>query len=122
MIGAQRSFGEELKHLRLKKNLGVRELAKMIPISPAYLIDIEKNNRIPSAEVIEKIARALNCDSDKLLTLAKKISPETEKYLREDPVIGKFLRKAKETGFTDWKALEKIIEDGLKKNNEKNTR
>lgn len=120
MPGNQRSFGEELKYLRFEKNLGLRELAKMIPISPAYLIDIEKNNRIPSAGVVEKIAKALGCNPDKLLALAQKISPETEKLLKEDPALGVFLRKAKEAGFKDWKSIEKIIE-GKKKSDEKNS-
>jgi len=123
MPNVKRTFGEEIKYLRLEKNFGVRELAKMIPISPAYLIDIEKNNRIPSPDKIEKIARALNCDPDKLLTLAQKISTETEKLLKDEPAIGVFLRKAKERGITDWEALfKKIVGDEIKKRHEKNTR
>lgn len=119
MSGTQRSFGEEVKHLRLENDLGLREFAKMVPISPAYLIDIEKNNRVPSADVIEKIAKALSYDADKLLTLAQKISPGTEKFVKEDATLGILLRKAKEAGFNDWKAVEKIIED-KKKSDEKN--
>lgn len=123
MPNIKKSFGEEVKHLRLEKNLGVRELAKMIPISPAYLIDIEKNNRVPSPDKIERIAKALNCDPYKLLKLAQKISTEAQEILKEEPAIGVFLRKAKESGITDWEALfKKIIEDETKKKHEKNTR
>ena len=42
MTNTSKKFGEEIKRLRLEKNLGVREFAKMIikddgePISPSY--------------------------------------------------------------------------------------
>lgn len=127
MANTSKKFGEEIKRLRLEKNLGVREFAKMIikddgePISPSYLIDIEKNNRIPSGDIVEKIAEVLNYDPANLLSLAQKISPGTEKHLKEEPAIGKLLRKAKETGFDNWKMVEKLIEDeDKKKKHEKN--
>lgn len=120
------SFGEELKRLRLDKDLSLRQLASKIikedgkPISPSYLNDIEKNNRIPSAVIVEKLARALEYDSDKLLALAQKIPPDAEKILKEDPAWGVLLRKAKEAGFTDLKAVERMIEEKAKKDHEEN--
>jgi len=120
------SFGEELKRLRLEKDLSLRQLADKIikedgnPISRSYLNDIENNNRIPSAEIVEKLAKALDYDPEKLLSLAQKISPDAEKILKEEPAWGVLLRKAKEAGFTDLKAVEKMIEEKAKKDHEKN--
>lgn len=121
-----KSFGEELKRLRLDKDFSLRQLASRIikedgkSISPSYLNDIEKNNRIPSADIVEKLAKALDYAPDKLLALAQKISPEAEKLLKEYPAWGVLMRKAKETGFKDLKAIERIIE-GKEKSDEENT-
>lgn len=127
MTNNPKKFGEEIKQLRLEKNFGVREFAKMIkkedgtPISPSYLVDIEKNNRVPSADIIERMAEVLGYDTDKLFSLAQKIPPENEKYLKENPALGVLLRKAKEVDL-DWKEVEKLIESKIKKkNHEKNT-
>lgn len=127
MTNTPKKFGEEIKQLRMDKNFGVREFAKMIkkedgtPISPSYIIDIEKNNRVPSADIIERMAEVLDCDADKLFSLAQKIPPENEKYLKENPTLGVLLRKAKEVDL-DWKKVEEIIDSEIKKkNNEKNT-
>lgn len=127
MTNSPKKFGEEIKQLRLEKNFGVREFAKMIkkedgtPISPSYIIDIEKNNRVPSADIIERMAEVLDCDADKLFSLAQKIPPENEKYLKENPALGVLLRKAREADLK-WEKLEEIIESEIKKKkHEKNT-
>lgn len=111
----QKSFGVFVKDLRLAKKIGVRQLAKSITkedgtnISPAYLIDIEKNARIPSAFIVEQLAKVLGYDPDALLHMAEKISPEVEKQMISDPAIGRLLRKAKEKGFKNWDELEKHL-------------
>ena len=111
------SFASALKHLRVEKGLSLRQLASKIrkgegsSISPAYLHDIENKNRTPSSQIIVQLAKELAYDADKLLVLAKKISPIAEELLKEQPVVGKLLRKAKEVGFTEWEKLQQVIEE-----------
>ena len=111
------SFAAALKYLREEKRLSLRQLAAKIKkgdessISPSYLHDIENNNRIPSAQIIVQIANELEYDADKLLVLAERISPVAEELLKEQPVVAKLLRKAKEVGFTEWEKLQKLIEE-----------
>ncbi len=111
------SFATALRHLRGGKRLSLRQLAAKIKkgdgssISPSYLHDIENKNRIPSAQIIVQIAKELAYDVDKLLVLAEKISPAAEELLKEQPAVGKLLRKAKETGFTEWEKVQKLIEE-----------
>lgn len=111
-----KNFAEALKCLRLEKNYSLRQLAAKVrkedgsSISPSYLHDIENNNRIPSANIVVQIAKELAYDADKLLALAEKISPEAEKLLKEQPAAGELLRKARETGFTDWETLKKFVD------------
>jgi transcriptional regulator with XRE-family HTH domain len=111
------SFAVALKSLREGKRLSLRQLASKIKkgdgsaISPSYLHDIENKNRVPSAQIIEQIAKELSYDVDKLLVLAERISPVAEELLKEQPVVTKLLRKAKEVGFTEWEKLQKLIEE-----------
>ena len=39
-------FGLFIRELRIKKNIGQRDLAKKIGVSPSYLNDIEKEKRL----------------------------------------------------------------------------
>jgi transcriptional regulator with XRE-family HTH domain len=129
MTNKIKTLGDEIRRLRLENNLSLKQLADKIikddgkAISRAYLNDIEKHHRIPSPDIIEKIANALDYSADKLLLLANKISLEAEKVLLEQPGIGGLLRKAKEVGFDDWKEIENIIAARIeKKKHEKDTR
>ena len=44
--------GQELKEVRLKHNLKLREVARELKISPSYLSDIEHVKRNPPAKLI----------------------------------------------------------------------
>lgn len=50
-----------LKEIRIKKRMTRKELATRSKISEAYLSMIENKKRIPTVEVINNIANALNC-------------------------------------------------------------
>ena len=39
------TFGSYIRSLRIKNNIGQRELAKKIGVAPSYLNDMEKNKR-----------------------------------------------------------------------------
>jgi ribosome-binding protein aMBF1 (putative translation factor) len=47
--------------LRRAKGLSLRELAKLVDISPGYLHDIESGRRGPSTVVLNRLAEVLNC-------------------------------------------------------------
>jgi len=54
------SFGGYIKRLREIRGIGLREMARLVEVSPAYLSDIEKNKReAPSKDVIIKINNLL---------------------------------------------------------------
>mgnify|MGYP001208392561 FL=1 len=49
-------FGSYIRRLRMKNDIGQRELAKKIGVAPSYLNDIEKNKRTaPRIELIKKL-------------------------------------------------------------------
>lgn len=63
------TFGETVKKLREKKNLPLREVAEALKIDTSMLGKIEKNNRKPTKQLIEKFADYFNV-SDKDLLIA----------------------------------------------------
>jgi transcriptional regulator with XRE-family HTH domain len=70
-------FAEKLRELRHAKSLSQRALASKVGVNFTYLSKIENEKldfaEFPSAEMISKLARALDADEDELLLLAKKI-------------------------------------------------
>ena len=72
------TFGKKIKQARLKLGFSQRELAAKIKINFTYLskLETDKNDYPPSEEVIEKIANALNLDTDELTQLSGKITEE----------------------------------------------
>ena len=94
-------FGTFIRKLRVKKNIGQRELAEKINVAASYLNDIEKNKRTaPKNELLKKISTILEIDLRILYDLAgnskNKIAPDIEEYLLENPNIISFLRIIKE--------------------------
>ena len=51
------TFGSYIRSLRIKNNIGQRELAKKIGVAPSYLNDMEKNKRTaPRTDLIKKLS------------------------------------------------------------------
>src|ERR1700683_2651391 len=49
---ANDSFGELAKRLRLKKGLGLRQAARAMSVSPAYLSQVERDKDYPSRRLL----------------------------------------------------------------------
>jgi HTH-type transcriptional regulator, competence development regulator len=97
-----RGFGETIRNLRLAQNLGLREAAVKIGISPAYLSRIEREKEPPPRpEIIKELARLLAADPDVLFRLSSSTDPEIIEYLRGQPVALQLLRFIRERSFTD---------------------
>lgn len=65
----EKTFGETVKKLREEKQLPLREVAEALSIDTSMLGKIEKNNRKPTKQLIEKFAKFFNV-SDKDLLIA----------------------------------------------------
>ena len=91
------TFGSFIRKIRIKKDIGQRELAKKINVAPSYLNDIEKNKRTaPKKELIKKLSTILEINLRLLYDLAgnskNKIATDIEEYILENPNIISFLR------------------------------
>ena len=61
------TFGKSIKLRREELGISLRNLAKKLQMTPAYLSDIEKGKRNVSLRVADKIAKALNVSLKDLL-------------------------------------------------------
>lgn len=64
-------FGEKLRQLRKEKNLTQKQLAALIGVKDSVISFYEVGDRVPSPEVIRKLAIVLRVSADYLLGIEK---------------------------------------------------
>ena len=116
------TFGSYIRKLRIKNDIGQRELAKKIGVAPSYLNDMEKNKRTaPRTELINKLSVILKAELELLYDLAgnskKTVAPDIVDYVENNPKIVSLLRAAKSS-----KLSEDEIEELEKKINKSKTK
>ena len=116
------TFGSYIRTLRIKNNIGQRELAKKVGVAPSYLNDMEKNKRTaPRIDLIKKLSVILKADLNLLNDLAgnskKTLAPDIVDFIENNPKVVSLLRAAKNSKLSD----EEII-NIEKKINESNTK
>jgi len=96
-----KNFGETIRKLRQAQDLGLRETAGKVGISPAYLSRIERDKESPPRpEVIKKMAKVLAADPDVLFRLSSSTDPDVVNFLHDQPEVMFLLRFIKENSFT----------------------
>ena len=88
-----KTFGETIRELRVAQDLGLRETAGKVGISPAYLSRIERGKESPpNPDIIKAIARNLAADPDVLFRLSSSTDPELTDYMHNQPEVLQLLR------------------------------
>jgi transcriptional regulator with XRE-family HTH domain len=97
MTSGREKFGAFIRRERVAKDIGLREMAKKIGVSPTYLSKIERDEFAPpTEEKVRKIAEIIGHDPDELLALAGRVASELTDIIRERPrEMADFLRAAK---------------------------
>lgn len=96
-----KNFGEVIRELRIAQELGLRETAGKVGISPAYLSRIERGKeRPPRPELVKMLAKVLAADPDLLFRLSSSTDPDIVDFLHDQPEIMDLLRYIKEANFT----------------------
>ena len=68
-------FGEFVRRAREEKEIGLREMAKMIGVSPTYLSKVERDEfKAPAEDKVRAIAQIIGCDVDELLARAGRVA------------------------------------------------
>ena len=109
VVSGKEKFGEFVRREREAKEIGLREMAKMIGVSPTYLSKIERDEFPPPAEdKVKAIAKIIECDADDLLALAGRVSSDISDIIKRRPVqLAALLRTTKGLTVEDIAALAK---------------
>ena len=82
-------FGERVRALRAAKGYSQRGLAQLVGVSFAYVSKVESGKLdfgdYPSADLIRRLATALDAEEDELLLLAEKIPEAIRRRFFERP-------------------------------------
>src|SRR3984957_11330162 len=97
MIRNGEKFGAFIRREREGKEIGLREMAKMIGVSPTYMSKVERDEFPPPAEdKVRAIANIMRCDVDELLALAGRVSSDVTDIIKRRPVeLAALLRTTK---------------------------
>jgi HTH-type transcriptional regulator, competence development regulator len=108
-----KDFGETIRELRIAQDLGLRETASKVGISPAYLSRIERGKESPPRpEIVKQLAKLLAADPDVLFRLSSSTDPELVGFLHDEPEVMNLLRFLKSSNFSQeqLKELLKVAE------------
>ena len=94
---AREKFGATVRRERERLEIGLREFAKMIGVSPTYLSKVERDEfPPPAADKVRAIAKIIKWDPDELLALAGRVSSDLTDIIKRHPrEMATFLRAAK---------------------------
>ena len=97
MPSEREKFGAFVRRQREAKEIGLREMAKMIGVSPTYLSKVERDEFPPPAEdKVKAIAKIIEWDTDDLLARAGRVSSDIFYIIKRRPVeLAALLRTAK---------------------------
>ena len=109
MSSARERFGAFIRREREAREIGLREMAKMIRVSPTYLSKVERDEFPPPAEdKVKAIAKIIECDADDLLARAGRVSSDISDIIKRQPVeLAALLRTAKDLKAEDIARLSR---------------
>ena len=108
------AFGPTIRLLRQAKGISLREMAKQLGVSPAFLSQIEagRQHKIPKARIVQ-VAEMLGVSEGYLLGTARQIHPDVLRFLSETPEAAEFMTAAMRNGMApeDFTQLREIVEE-----------
>jgi len=91
------SLGEKIKQERTKRKISLRELARKLGISAAYLVDIEKNRRLPSEKILQKVADLLEVPTSVFDEFSPEVPKPVKDWIQKNPLVARVLSFLKRT-------------------------
>lgn len=80
-------FGAFVRREREAREIGLREMAKKIGVSPTYMSKVERDEFTPPTEdKVRAIAQIIECDPDELLALAGRMPSDLADIIKRAPV------------------------------------
>jgi HTH-type transcriptional regulator, competence development regulator len=91
------NLGERIRRKRMEHRLGLRDTARRAGISATFLsrVEIGAEKAMPSEAVLQRLAELLDDDLGELMALAGRIPRDVTDYMKTDPKMPEFLRRAR---------------------------
>jgi len=87
MTKGSKEFGAFVRREREKREIGLREMAKIIGVSPTYLSKVERGEfKEPVEKKVRAIAKIIECDPEELMALAGRMPSELADIIKRNPV------------------------------------
>jgi len=118
MPDAPQTLGDFIRSARVAADLSLRELARRIAKTPSYLSDIENDRRVPSEDVLAKIADAIGVPFEDLVVRAGRVGEAVQRLVRRSPEAVRLFRTAPDLNEDDLKKLRKQAERMAQKKQE----
>ena len=84
---SEERFGAFVRRKREEREIGLREMARKIGVSPTYLSKVERDEFTPPIEEkVRAIAQIIECDPEELLALAGRMPSDLAKIIKRAPV------------------------------------
>ena len=104
-----KTLGEKIRELRVERDISLREFARDLDVSAAFLSDIELGRRFPSDELLTSIARKLRTPLDEFRALDNRASmDELRRRATVDPQYAFALRKMVEKNLTPNEIIDLV--------------
>ena len=103
------SFGDIIREARIGR-FTLREFARLLGVSPTHLSDVENNRRVPSEELLSKIASHLNLNLDQLLAAAGRVPEEARRAVENNPQAVALFRTASTLDSEQLRRLKRLAE------------
>ena len=100
------TLGDTIREARLAR-FKLREFARLLDVSPTHLSDVENGRRVPSEELLMKIASQLELDLDGLLAAAGRVPEDARRFVQDNPRAVSLFRKVSSLRPNQLRRLEK---------------
>lgn len=100
-MNIKKDFGQRIKELRNKKGITQYQLAEMTGIDPKHMSHIETGRSFPKADLIEKLANALDIEYTQLF--------QTEHLQDRDVLLDKINDNLTKVSDKDLQIIYKLI-------------
>src|SRR5690606_25866247 len=104
----ERTFGDTIKMLRNERRLPLRKVADAIGIDTSMLGKIEKNQRKPTKQLIEKFAEYFNIGERELL-IAFLSDTVAYKLMDEEDISGEVFKVRSEENTSELQYRENLV-------------
>lgn len=94
-------LGEIIREKRLGLKWSLKQLGTELGVTAAYVADIEATRRMPSEELLMRIASVLKIPSDELEAADSRLSSEVKEWIEERPQVTGLLKTLKSSPDAD---------------------